>query len=310
MPGNKRINYACLALAYCNEEPIDGVKSVGFSFSRGITNVYGRGTSNPAATYGQFPDIQLDYSSHVTYAGGFPGFQNEPGLNDYVAFDVSIGSDTEELLSTPLQTIRASYMLLNSVTYNLTVDGLFSIDRTFKGWNKSSSCGIAPGRSAESSGIILTRAAFSNAGSSLPSTLNNTALQNIQVSININRSLVNEFATRKPYASYINFPIETTCKFETNILDSLDQYSFDMLDTACKNGPLDQEDIIIGTCAGSPITIEKAYLTSYDYSGAEATNNGSNLTLSLTYTGYQSPAGISPVIYIDDEDLEDPCKCS
>lgn len=310
MPGNKRINYACLALAYCNEQPIDGVKSVGFSFSRGITNVYGRGSSNPAATYGQLPDIQFDYSSHVTYNSGFPGFQNEPGLSDYVSFDMSIGSDTEELLTNPIQTIRASYMLLNSVTYNLAVDGLFSIDRTFQGWNKTSNCGTGPGRSSESSGIILNRAAFNSGGSSLPSPLANTALQNIQVSINVNRSFVSEFATRKPYASYINFPIETTCKFEALILDSLDEYNFDLLQNACKNGPLYTQDIVIGTCAGSPITIEKAYLTSFDYSGADAQANGDNLRLSLTYTGYQSPAGIKPVTYINDEDLSDPCACS
>lgn len=308
---NKRINYACLALAYCGERPIDGVKSVGFSFSRSISNVYGRGSSTPAATYGQLPDIEFSYSSHVTSGTGFPGFQNEPGLTDYVSFDMMIGSDTSSLLTTPIQTLRMSYLLLSSITYNLTVDGLFSIDRTFKGWNKSANCGQGLGRLTASSGVILNRAAFSPQNSTLPSVVSGSAVQNINISMNINRSFVGEFATRKPYASYINFPIETTCTINTIIQNSLENYTFDLLQTACRNGPLYTENLKIATCAGSaPILINRAHLTSFDYSGAEAQQGGGNLQLSLTYTGYQPPAGIEPVIYINDEDLNDPCGCS
>jgi hypothetical protein len=309
---NKRINYACLALAYCDERPIDGVKSVGLSLSRSISNVYGRGSSTPAATYGQMPEIELNYSSHVTYTKGFPGFKNEVGLSDYVSFDMMIGSETGIYLATPIQTVRASYMLLSSVTYNLAVDGLFSIDRTFKGWNKSSNCGQGLGRLTASSGIILNRSAFESATSNLPSILSGSGviLQNIKVSMNINRSFVGEFATRKPYASYITFPIETSCTFDTIVANSLDQFSFDVLDTACKNGPLFTENIKIDTCgAGATIDIDQAQLTSFNYGGAEAQNGGGNMTLSLTYTGYQSPSGIEPVIYLDDKDLEDPCAC-
>lgn len=307
---NKRINYACLALAYCDQRPIDGVKSVGFSLSRSINNVYGRGNSTPAATYGQMPEIEFSYSSHATYTTGFPGFPNEPGLNNYVSFDMMIGSDTDTYLSTPIQTIRASYMLLNSVTYNLAVDGLFSIDRTFKGWNKTSNCGQGLGRLAPSSGIVLNRAAFEENTSTLPAVLSGTMLQNIKVTMSINRSFVGEFATRKPYASYITFPIETSCTFDTVITNNLDQFSFDVLQTACKNGPLFTEDLKIDTCgAGAIINVDKAHLTSFSYGGAEAQNNGGNMTLSLTYTGYQSPSGIEPIIYLDDKDLEDPCAC-
>lgn len=308
---NKRINYACLALAYCGARPIDGVKSVGFSLSRSITNVYGRGNSTPAATYGQLPDIEFSYSSYATSGTGFPGFQQEPGLKDFVSFDMMIGSDTAPLLITPTQTIRMSYMLLSSVTYNLAVEGLFSIDRTFKGWNKSSSCGQGLGRTVASSGVVLNRAGFSPQNSTLPSLLSNSAIQNINVTMNINRSFVGEFATRKPYASYINFPIETSCTIETVVQNSLENYSFDLLQTACRNGPLYTENLKIATCAGgSPIIVDKAQLVSFDYSGAEAKQGGGNLRLSLTYTGYQPPKGLEPVIYIDDKDLEDPCSCS
>jgi hypothetical protein len=308
---NKRINYACLALAYCGARPIDGVKSVGFSLSRSITNVYGRGSSAPAATYGQLPDVEFSYSSHVTTTTGFPGFQNEPGLTDYVSFDMMIGSDTAPLLTTPIQTLRMSYMLLSSVTYNLAVDGLFSIDRTFKGWNKSANCGQGLGRIAASSGIILNRSAFNSQNSTLPSIVAGSAIQNINVSMNINRSFVGEFATRKPYASYINFPIETTCTIDTIVQNSLENYTFDLLQTACRNGPLYTENLKIATCSNNAsIFINQAHLTSFDYSGAEAQQGGSNLKLSLNYTGYQPPIGIKPVIYIDDKDLEDPCSCS
>jgi len=129
-------------------------------------------------------------------------------------------------------------MLLSSVTYNLAVEGLFSIDRTFKGWNKSANCGQGLGRTVASSGIILNRAAFSPQNSTLPSIISGSAVQNINVAMNINRSFVGEFATRKPYASYINFPIETTCTIDVLVQNSLENFTFDLLQTACKNGPL------------------------------------------------------------------------
>ena len=308
MSGNKRINYACLALAYCNQRPIDGVKSVGLSFSRNISNLYARGSSSPVATYGNLPDIELKYSSHVTNAG-FPGFNNEPGLNDFVSFDMLIGSDTAPVLTSVQKSIRTSYMLLSNVTYNLTVDGTFSIDRTFKGWNKTSDCPNNLGRTGSSSAAILSRAAFSSTNSLLPSILSDTSIQDITVSMSINRSFVNEFATRKPYASYITFPIETTCTFNTIITNNLDQFNFNALDTACKNSALYTQNITIATCVGPAITINSAALTSFDYSGAEAQKDGSNLQLSLTYTGFQSPNGISPVIYLEDADFSTPCGC-
>lgn len=307
MAGNKRINYACLALAYCNGEPIDGVKSVGFSLSRNISNIYSRGSSVPVATYGQLPEIEFTYSSHVTNSSGFPGFDNEPGLFDFVSFDMTIGSDTEEYLSTPIDTIRASYMLLSSVTYNLAIDGFFSIERTFKGWNKTSECGLGMGRQSASSGTIMTRKSFLES-SSLPSILNGTSIQNIKTTMTINRAFVGEFATRKPYASYITFPITTECEIETLLTDKLDNFDFNTLQTACKNGPLYSQNMTISTCTGNSIQIQKASLTSFSYSGGEADTNGSNLKLTLKYTGYQSPSGINPVIYIDDS-INDPCQC-
>jgi len=306
---NKRINYACLALAYCDKRPIDGVKSVGFSLSRKISNIYGRGTSNPAASYGQTPEIEFSYSSHITATQGLVDFSQEAGLADYVSFDMMIGSDTATYLSTPIQTVRASHMLLTSLTYNLGVDGLPSIDRTFVGWHKTSNCGNGLGRTAPSTGIVLNRAAFQDANSSLPAIVTNNILQNIKITININRSFVNEFGTRKPYASYINFPIETSCTFDVVLTNSLDSFNFDALQTACKTGPVLTENLKIGACVGPPIQINKAYLTSFNYSGAEAQNNGDNLKLSLVYTGYQSPSGIEPVTYLDDEELSDPCSC-
>lgn len=310
MPGtNKRINYACLALAYCDQRPIDGVKSVGLSFSRQINNIFSRSSSTPASTYGNLPDIEFSYSSHATYTSPFPGFSNEEGLTDFVSFDLMIGSDTSDVLYTPEQTIRLSHFLLRNVTYSMSVDGTFGIDRSFIGWGKSSDCGNALGRLSSSSGSVLDRSAFNQNSSNLPSILSNTTIQSISTTITINRSLVNEFSTRKPYASYITFPIETECTIKTYITNTLDSFSFDLLETACQNGSLYSQDIKISTCTGSPIEIKKAYLTSYNYAGAEASAGSSNLELTLTYKGYQSPSGISPVIYFNDIDLQDPCAC-
>jgi hypothetical protein len=311
---NKRINYACLALAYCDERPIDGVTSVGLSLSREITNIYGRGKSTPAASYSQLPSIEVSYSSHLT-SNGFTGFQNELGLNDFIAFDMMVGDENQILfsgsprpdiiLTSPIDSIRATYLLLSSITYNLSVDGFFSADRTFSGWGKVSNCPAQGRLPVSTSGIVQNRSSFS--AGPLPAFLSGTAIQNVKISMNINRSSVGEFATRKPYASYITFPIQTSCTIDTLVQSSLDTYDFNILETACQNTPSYKENLSFGVC-NSSITVEQAHLTSFNYSGAEAKISGGNLLLSLTYTGYQSPQNIKPVIYID-EDQSDPCAC-
>ena len=128
-------------------------------------------------------------------------------------------------------------------------------------------------------------------------------ISNISIDAKINRSFVNELGTRKPYASYINFPIEISSTFEC-IVQNFDSINFALDQTACKNSTAYKETIPIEVC-GSTFTLIDAQLTNFSYSGGEA-NSNSNLRLSVTYTSYATPANAVPVIILPDS-FTDPC---
>lgn len=309
MSGNKRIYFACLGVAYCGGTPIVGAKSVGMSFSRNISNIFAPQNKNPIATYGNLPDIEVSFSSYMT---GFSSIVNEVGLNSFTGIDILAGPDINKCI-VPDQMTRLSYLLLTSIVYNMPAQGFFSVERTYKGWNKNSCTvpggGAFSGCNSENAqpieGDVYTRQYFSLSGSNLPNEIRDNPLDNVTVSASINRQFVQEFATRKPYASYVSFPIETSCTFDFTC-QKLDNYTFDLTSSACKNAPSYKTNIKIALCNGS-IDINDAYLTSFKYSGA-GSDDSSNLKLSVTYTGYTSPSGISPVLILPDE-FNDPCTC-
>lgn len=315
--GNKRVFYACLALARCGESPLTGVRSASLSLSRPINNIFKPRSKDPVTTYANLSDLELSYDQWLSnYSTGIVALKDEPGLKEPVGFDYMIGSDTLGVLSTPLNSIRTTNLLLSNVTYNFSTQEPFSVQRSFKGWNKTSGCigqtrGFAANSSPDPKNVtIYTRQAFL-VDASLPEIAQNNAIQSVEVQMNIQRNFINEFGTRRPYASVITFPIETTCTF-TVIVQNLDPYELTALETACQNGPSYKTDIKIKLCSDAPgdtILIKDAYLINFSYSGAEASSGGSNLQLTVTYTGYRSPDDLKPVIKISDYITSDPCKC-
>jgi hypothetical protein len=315
--GNKRVFYACLALARCGESPLTGVRSASLSLSRPISNVFKPRSKDPIATYANLSDLELSYDQWLSnYSTGIIALKDEPGLAEPIGFDYMIGSDTLGVLTTPLNSIRTTNLLLSNVTYNFSTSEPFSVQRSFKGWNKTSGCigqtvGFAPNSSPDPKAVtIYTRQAFL-VDASLPAVAQNNPLQSVEVQINIQRNFINEFGTRRPYASVVTFPIETTCTF-TVIVQNLDPYELNALQTACENGPSYKQDIKIKLCSaaiGDTLTIKDAYLTNFSYSGGEASSGGSNLELTVTYIGYRSPDDINPVIKLEDYISDDPCEC-
>jgi hypothetical protein len=293
--GNKRVFYGCLGIGPCGSGPMSGVISAKYSLSREISTVFGPGSSTPAATYGNLPNIEISYTSYLT---SYTSILSEAGLNSCTGFDMMVGSDASTSNPVLNRTIRGSFMLLSSVTYNLSVDGPFTVERTYIGYSKPSG---GPGGSVPlSTATTLRRQNFSGG---LPSYLSNMAPQSISVSCKINREYIGEFATRKPYASYIRFPIETTCSIEL-LTQDLDTYTMDAMESACRNPKTYSQDITISLCGnGGGITISKAFLTGLNYSGADA-GTQENQRLTVTYTGFTSPVGINPVIILSNED---PC---
>lgn len=296
--GNKRIFYACLGVSVGGGGRLQGATSVGISASRDISTVFASQNKNPIATYAATPQIEINISS---YLNSFTPLNSELGFSDWTDIAIFAGDDTCPVLAANQKNVF-NYVLLSSIKYNLPADGLFTVEKTYQGLNTkpcviSESCN--PNAVAQS-GTVKTRQYYLGGK---PAIVGDNPISNITIDAKINRSFVSEFGTRKPYASYVNFPIELSCTFDC-IAQDLDTISFDLAQTACKNSASYKESIPIELC-GSTFMINDAQLTNFSYSGAEASSN-SNLAFSVTYTAYSTPSGTVPVIIIPD-DFDDPC---
>lgn len=307
---NKRVYFACLGVAKCGGNLLDKVISAEVGLSRNINNIFAPGLSDAIASYADMPDVDFSYTR---YLDSFEPFENEDGVNSFVGFKMAIGLDSSNnttyggifsgnstLLngvtgSPPHSVITCSPSNLASISYSLPVDGFFTVTRNYKGFARKA--GSIPTGFSESEGNVKRRQCFTG---TLPTKISDNAIQNIEIVYSINRTLVPEFASRKPYASYINYPIETTITFDM-LTQKLDSYVVNYLQSACKNEHIAPEDITISITDGGSITIQSAYLTNIRYSGGSANSNDSQ-TMSVTYTSYKSNSSIKPVITTPDTD--------
>jgi hypothetical protein len=290
-----RIFYGCLGIANCNGTPIQGVQSVGLSVSRSISTIFTPGNKTLAGKYSNLPDIELSYTK---YLESTTSFESEPGLSGYTGYVLLAGEDTSKCLGIgSLSTIGFTNLLLSSVSYTMSVDGPFTIERKYKGWSTGACVNAGLGVFANCASNIsssLKRKGCFNAVS-IPSEVSPHTIQSVTITFSVNRDFINQFATRKPYASYINFPIETTCTFDV-IAKSLTNISFPE-PTVCSNVSAAENNISISVGGGS-IQVSKAILTALNYSGGDAKKGGSNLKISATYTSYETPASVKPFIIL------------
>lgn len=307
MSGNKRIFYACYGVGPCGGAPLPNIISAGLSLSQSYKNIFAQGSIQPSSTYGDMPDVEISYKA---YLKNFVGLASEPGLNSFIGLELFVGDDdftgwdpNSQTNSVLTGAVSASYLLLSEVTYTLSIDKPFTVERKYKGFSKDlgKGSGSTPYVSSTNAmdNVLMRHTYLGN----LPSELSGNAPQNISISFSINRDYVQEFATRKPYASYINFPIESSVTFDL-LAQSMDSIVISAMESACQNPVSYKQNININLCQGGSLAINNARLTSLNYSGADSDGN-SNLTLSATYTGYGSPDNIKPVIILDEH--EDPC---
>lgn len=313
MPGNKRVYFACLGVARCKENTIlNDVISADLSVAVNINNIFSPGSTTPTTTYAEMPNVDFSYTSYLT---SFQPITSEYGLNNFVGFNLAVGLDSTNTSSyaglfsgastimadatgsPPYAAVGCSLANLSSIVYSLPVDGFFTVKRSYKGFAKTSP--TPPSSFTESTRNTLRRQCFQG---TLPNGIADNAIQNIDITYSINRTMVQEFATRKPYASYVNFPIETTVQFEL-LTQKLDTYTINSMQTACRNIGSLKENIVISVEQAGSLNIRDAYLTNIAYNGGSA-NSNDNQTMSVTYTSYAPIEGLKPVTIQTDED---PC---
>ena len=293
---SNRIFYGCLGIAPCGGTPIEGVQSVSLSANRSVSTIFTPGKKTYSGKYSNLPDIELSYTKYVN---SLTSFSSEAGLSDYTGFTILAGDDTKKCLSGSLTTIGFKQLLLSSITYTISVDGPFTVERKYKGWSSeacaSGGLGVFANCDTPIVSTIKRRGCFS--GSSLPSEISAQTIQSVTITFTVNREFINQLGSRKPYASYVTFPVETSCTFDV-LAKSLSSIDFPQ-PVDCKNTSAVETNISLGI-GGSSISIDKAILTGLNYSGGEAKKGGSNLRISATYTSYETPSSLKPFIILYD----------
>ena len=291
-----RIFYGCLGIAACGGPPIQGVQSVSLSANRSVSTIFTPGKKTYAGKYSNLPDIELSYTK---YADSLTSFSGEAGLSGYAGFTILAGDDTKKCLggSGSLTTIGFKELLLSSITYTISVDGPFTVERKYKGWSSeacaSNGLGVFANCDTSIASTIKRKGCFS--ASFLPSEISAQTIQSVIITFTVNREFINQLGSRKPYASYVTFPVETSCTFDV-LAKSLSSIDFPQ-PVDCKNTSAVETNISLGI-GGSSITIDKAVLTGLNYSGGEAKTGGSNLRISATYTSYETPGSLKPFIIL------------
>ena len=279
MPGpTVHINrFKDITLTKCGTS-IDGLTSVSYSLSRNINTFFTTGSSNPVANYGSLPDIEISYTGYANAIGGF---------------DLSEANSASTLtINGKNGGVSCAYALLSSVSYNMSVNEPFTITKSYRGYVKPSAGGGGGGSNLI--GYTIKRWDYTGG---LPPDFSGNHLQKVSVDISIDREYVGEFATRKPYASVVTYPMKQSMTFEL-LSDQLDSSTVDELYNACENPQSTTYSPSIGAC-GISYSLSNAYITAINYSGGEAQVNGSPQTISVTYTSYDSIDGIEPVLMLD-----------
>lgn len=276
---NAKINrFHNISVSKCGSNLV-GLISAEYSLSRNINNLYKTGSSIPVASYGDMPDVEVSYTGHASSMGSFDVSE----ANTFNTITIQGGDGG----------VSASLAILSSFKYNFQIDGPFTITKSYRGYAKPTASG--GGGSAPGSVTVLKRQDYSG---NLPNGIDGNFLQSITASIDIQRQTIGEFASRKPYASVVSYPLVKSITYEV-IASSMDSIVISDLYTACQNPDSSTYNASISAC-GVSFSISKAYVTSIQYGGGEATRGSSPQTISITYSSYEDISGLKPVIYFDD----------
>jgi hypothetical protein len=281
VPGNNvHLNrYKDLSVTSSSGGLLKGIVSATYSLRSNINTIFATGNNKPVATYTDIPEIDVSYTG---YAGKIEAFSVDEA-NNYNTITIN-GKNGG---------VSCNKALLTSVVYNLSVDEPFTISKTFRGYVKPSASGGSS--SIDETYHVIRRQDYSG---SLPAGISGNHLQKVSAEISIERQPIIEFARRQPYASIINYPLKRSITYEV-FSDSLDSITIEDLNQACQNPSSSTYEASISAC-GVSFSISNAYVSSINYSGGEAQNNGSPQTISITYTTYDNIEGLKPIVLFEE----------
>jgi len=307
--GRNRVYYGCLGVAHSATPSslsiptaiVEGVQSVGFSSEKNLQQYLYYGETQPEF-YTGLANVSFSY---VELLKEFEDIADIDGVNDYTNLFMFIGDDTSECLD-PENYIMAKYLLLDSLTYDLNVDGFFTLEKSYSGFSNyvcstTSSINV-PGCSSSASYKPMRRQNFDISTSNIPGTnLANIAVTSVQIEQSIRRENIKEPGIRTPYGSSVQYPIETqlsvtipTKNLYGGFTWGADTFSID----SCESLSGSEADVDLSLCSPvdgtiSTLTVSGCRVKSITYSGGDTSGGNQNINVSLT-SNYDP--GIDPLI--------------
>jgi hypothetical protein len=259
--------------------PLCGLYSAQYSFSRSIKSIYSPGNSNPIAKYAELPNIEMSYSQYMDSAGS-------PSPSEF-------NSISKIELQNRSGSVICDLALLSKLVYSFTIDGPFLVTKTYQGYGKPAGGGAAS--ICSGTPRIFKRQDYSGGS---PPGIGSSVLVGVTAEITVNRQTVPEFATRRPYASFVSYPMTSSIKYDL-YTESVDSYILDAFAQACGDPNSTTYSLSAGAC-GVSVSISKAYVTDLSYSGGDAVKGSSPQTVSVTFTSYETLPGLRSVIKFDE----------
>lgn len=323
MSANKRLYFAVkqAGLSPCGEESftsIKGLQSIGVNTQFNLEQVFEIGQLSLYENIENIPDVEATLEKvldgyppiYLLATEGAASASVSGRSNVRSTLGLSVYSDVQDSASgTPLAQCQMSGVYVSSVSYQFNVQGNSTESVTLVGNNKTWSDSFAasafdnndePLAIAGSGGVNRREdVLFGSAGCILPGdipgisasgtneltnagTEYNAHIQSIRVSTNLGREQLFELGRRGPYHRYVNFPIEVTCEFEilSTEGDGVEAFEED-------EGNLADHQITIKTREGLVLNLgARNKLSSVNYGGGDAGQQGSNDTATFSYSNF------------------------
>ena len=309
-----RIFYGCLGVALCANDAAPaalllGVQSVTIDATSPYefflaTNSDTNNAMQPADdVYPALSEIRVVITQLIKE---FLPVQSILGANSYVKAYLYKGDDTDPCLIHSDRTIVCKGLLLSDVEYSLSVNGLFTVKKTYTGFTRDVCAGggppmvNCPNAAIPGPGDLVAKRQDISTMTLNGSVIEASKIQDITINSSISRQNILETSTRTPWGSYVKFPVITTCACKS-ISQEFDSYKNEIKTSCGDSIQATLENITIGICAtkgsaAGEITINKAVLTSLNYTGGDV-GSSNNQYVSFVYTSYYS-TGILPHIQV------------
>ena len=272
---NKRIFYACQAVAI-DGAFVNGAQTVAVTTNFDIEPVLQLGQIDLVDALTLNPTVDVSISRILSdtntpvWSGAF--------------LDIIRKDDSTITLS--IADVHITGAGLTSISYNFSVDGVFTEEIGFSARGKDLSGGSVTAIKDVAS-KPKTRQFLNVSASTIPNLVTSAGnLTNITINSSIGRENILELGKYNASGSFANLPAEVNVDFEVTA-DTLDTVEIPTVPSCSSptGEAFEKQDIIIDVC-GYTFTMENCKLSNVSYSGGDT--GGGNATISFSYITFNS----------------------